>query len=83
MLKIIPTTKLQQRIGMISASMAENITFIVTNRGEARIVMLPYFEGCDDNIQEYLEDFEMVKNRENLKKRYKKSAQSGKSSTTL
>jgi hypothetical protein len=42
--------------------------------------MLPYFQGCDENISEYLEDYEMDTHREELIKKYKKSEQSGKSS---
>lgn len=82
MFKIISTTKVQQQIGSISASVGEQ-AYIVTNRGEGRIVMLPYFDGCDENIQEYIEDYEMSKNREELKKRYKKSENSGRSSLAI
>jgi len=77
MFKIISTTKVQQKIGDISSTVGEQ-SYIVTNRGQARIVMLPYFDGCDENIQEYREDFEMAKNREALQERYKKSVKSGK-----
>lgn len=79
MTKIITTTQVQQRIGELSQTITET-NFIVTNRGEGRIVMLPYFDGCDENIADYMEDFEMMKNREALKTRYKKSSKSGKSS---
>jgi len=85
MIKIIPTTKLQQQIGMISFSLNtdKGCTFIVTKHGEAKIVMLPYFDGCDDNIQEYIEDYEMQKNQKDLKKRYERSSKSGKSSMII
>lgn len=79
MTKIITTTQVQQKIGELSQTISET-NFIVTNRGEGRIVMLPYFDGCDENIADYMEDFEMMKNQEVLKTRYKKSSQSGKSS---
>lgn len=79
MTKLITTTQVQQKIGQLSQSITE-INYIVTNRGEGRIVMLPYFDGCDENIGEYMEDFEMIKNQQVLKARYKKSSKSGKGS---
>lgn len=83
MTHIITTTQVQQKIGKISAEIGEIKTFIVTNRGEGKIVMLPYFDGCDENIVEYLEDCEMAKNRDALQKRYSKSSKSGKSSLVV
>jgi len=82
MTKIITTTQVQQKIGQLSQSIA-SVNYIVTNRGEGRIVMLPYFDGCDDNIAEYMENFEMAKTHEELQARYKKSSKSGKSSLTI
>lgn len=82
MVKIIPTTKIQQNIGAISASIGQDL-YIVTNRGEGRIVMLPYFDGCDEYFTEYMEDYAMSKNREVLKGRYQKSSNSGKSTLTV
>lgn len=78
MTKIITTTEVQQKIGEVSELIQEN-AYIVTNRGKGRIVMLPYFDGCDENILEYLEDYEMYKNRDKLKNRYKESIDSGES----
>lgn len=78
MTKIITTTQVQQKIGDLSQMITET-NFIVTNRGEGRIVMLPYFDGCDENIAEYMEDFEMAKNQKKLRDRYRKSSASGKS----
>lgn len=82
MTKIITTTQVQQKIGELSQSITE-MNFIVTNRGEGRIVMLPYFDGCDENIAEYMEDFEIMKNKQKLKTKYAKSSKSGKSSLTI
>lgn len=75
---IITTTQVQQSIGTISNTITEQ-SYIVTNRGKGKIVMLPYFEGCDNTVADYLEDFAMVKNAKVLKQRYQKSAQSGRS----
>lgn len=82
MTKIITTTQVQQKIGELSKSI-KTINYIVTNRGAGSIVMLPYFDGCDENISEYMEDFEMMKNQETLKKKYKKSEKSGKGSLAI
>lgn len=82
MTKIVTTTQVQQKIGEFSRSIIET-NYIVTNRGEGRIVMLPYFDGCDEQMDEYMEDFEMAKNREKLVKRYKKSFKSGKGTLTI
>lgn len=75
---IITTTEVQQSIGSISNTITEQ-SYIVTNRGKGRIVLLPYFEGCDDTVADYLEDFAMVKNAKTLKQRYQKAAKSGRS----
>jgi hypothetical protein len=79
---IITTTQVQQKIGTISDSIGEN-GFIVTNRGEAKIVMLPYFDGCSDLIEDYMEDYQMMKNKKKLQKELKASAKSGKSSLVI
>lgn len=75
---LITTTKLQQQIGKISHSIQEQ-SYIVTNHGEGKIVLLPYFEGCDEPISDYMEDFEMSQNASALRKQYRQSAHSGKS----
>lgn len=79
---IVTTTQVQQKIGQISASIGET-TYIITNRGQGKIVMLPYFDGCHDQIDEYMEDYEMYKNREKLTQRYKKSSESGDGSLVI
>lgn len=76
MFHIITTTQVQQKIGHISDTISQQ-SYIVTNRGAGKIVMLPYFEGCDDLLSNYMEDFEMWKNREKLLEKYKKSSASG------
>lgn len=79
---IITTTEVQQSIGSISSNITRQ-SYIVTNRGKGRIVMLPYFEGCDDTVNDYLEDFAMVQNAQALKQRYQKSVESGRSSLVI
>lgn len=79
---IITTSQLQKTIGKISNSISKQ-SYIVTNHGEGKIVMLPYFDGCDDTIAEYMEDFDMIKNKDVLQKRYVESSQSGNSGLVI
>lgn len=75
---IITTSELQKKIGQISGNI-EEASYIVTSHGKGKIVMLPYFDGCDELMADYLENYEMMKNREKLKKKYAESADSGES----
>ncbi len=76
MFHIITTTQLQQQIGKISAKIREKY-FVVTSRGAPRLVILPYFEGCDQLLENYQEDFEMSQRREKLTKEFQESLASG------
>ncbi|MCF7917977.1 type II toxin-antitoxin system Phd/YefM family antitoxin [Candidatus Gracilibacteria bacterium] len=79
MSKIITTSQLQKNIGKIDEYVSNSFAIIV-NRGKPEAVLLPYFEDNDEMVLEYLEDYEMMKNKKILKERYKKSSQSGPSS---
>lgn len=81
-MKIITTTELQQKIGDISKEI-EKTTYIVTNRGKAKFVIVPYFDGCNELIEDYYEDFEIHQNKEKLSQRYKESLESGLSDFTI
>ncbi len=76
MTHIITTTQLQQEIGKISANIGKN-AYIVTNKGKGRMVLLPYFDGCDRYLEDYMEDYEMYSNKDKLQKRLQKSLDSG------
>ncbi len=82
MTSIITTTEVQQKIGQITASIDEQ-AYIVTNRGHAKVVMLPYFPGSNSFIEDYLEDFEMWMNREKLQKELQESLDSGDSDLVI
>lgn len=82
MTKIITVTEVQRNIGNISEHIADN-AFVVTRNGKGSVVMLPYFDGCDVHVADYLEDFEMMQNKEVLQKRYRKSSRSGASSLVV
>lgn len=75
---IITTSQVQKKIGQITANIGKS-TYIVTNRGMGKIVMLPYFDGCDEKIADYMEDYEIEMNKAKLVKELKKSSQSGES----
>lgn len=74
--KIITATALQKNIGKI-AHLVSNGWTIITSRGKAKAVLLPYFDDNDASIEEYLEDYEMHCNGGALKKRYSDSMESG------
>lgn len=76
MTKIISTTEAQKKLCEI-ASNIDVQTYIVTNKGAGRMVILPYFDGCMDRIEDYLEDCEMMINKEKLQKKWKASSESG------
>ncbi|MDP4008464.1 MAG: hypothetical protein Q8P68_04715 [Candidatus Peregrinibacteria bacterium] len=76
MAKIITTTQAQKKMCEIAKDI-EVTTYIVTNRGEGRMVILPYFDGCMGWVEDYLEDFEMRMNKEALKKELQESLKSG------
>ncbi|PIR75820.1 MAG: hypothetical protein CO030_04495 [Candidatus Magasanikbacteria bacterium CG_4_9_14_0_2_um_filter_42_11] len=76
--RIINTTQLQQKIGQVAKDV-ENNPYIVVNRGQARLVVLPYFDEGVEKIEEYFEDFSMRKNKKALQEVYKESLASGES----
>jgi len=80
--KIITSSQVQKEIGKLSKNIGEE-TYIVTVHGKGKIVMLPYFDGCNANMDEYMEDYEMIQNQEMLQVRYKKSSESGVSSLAV
>lgn len=73
---IITTTQLQQKIGEITANIDKK-SYIVTNRGQGKIILLPYFDGCDELVEDYMEDFEMYANKDKLIREFEKSYNSG------
>lgn len=75
MSRIITTSELQKNIGSLSSHTQKDYT-IVTSRGKASVVILPYFEDNDEVIQEYLEIYEIQKNAKKLQKKYKRASQS-------
>lgn len=82
MATIINNSELQKKIGRFSKDI-EQTTFTVINRGKPRMVILPYFDNNEDMIEEYLEAYEISKNRKILQKELQESLHSGLSSLTI
>ncbi len=82
MARIITTTQMQQKIGQIADSI-ETTPYIVTNRGMGKIILLPYYDGCDEIIEDYMEDYEIWKNGDKLEKKWKASLDSGDSDLVI
>ncbi len=76
MVKIITTAEAQKHISLISREI-EKTSFIVTSHGKGKMVVLPYFDGCNQHISDYQEDYEMAQNATTLRKRYQTSSESG------
>ncbi|MBT4917192.1 hypothetical protein HON58_02020 [Candidatus Peregrinibacteria bacterium] len=80
--RIVTTSEVQQKIGQITKSIDVE-TYIVTSHGKGKMILLPYFDGCDKNMADYMEDYEMMKNQGVLQKRYSESSGSGESSLII
>ena len=74
--RIITTSELQKHIGKLMQFVG-NSWAIVTSRGKAKVVMLPYFDDNDEMISEYLETYEIQKNAHKIRKRLEASRRSG------
>lgn len=75
---IITKTALQKNIGKIKSG-----SYIVVNGGKPESIILPYFEGNEEWIENYLEEYEIMKNSKNLQREMKKSLASGKSNLVI
>ena len=73
-MKIISTSKVQKNISILSDN--TNI-YTVINKWEPKTMIIPYFEGLQEVVENYLEDMEIYTNKEKLVKRYEDSKNSG------
>jgi hypothetical protein len=81
-MEIITNTELQKHIGAISKNIVKD-AFTVTARGKPRMMLVPYFEGCNDMIDDYMEEFLLWNNRQKLQKEAQDSLDSGLSNLTI
>ena len=82
MAKIITTSQLQKTIGQLLHYVGHSWV-VVTNRGKPTAIMLPYFDDNEEAISEYLEEYEIEKNRPALQARLRKSVKSGLSNLVI
>ena len=75
-MRIISTKQMQQKTGEISSKINET-AYIVTSHGVGKMVIVPYFDGCDEWIEDYMEDYEIMINKNKLQKELKESLDSG------
>ena len=76
MAKIITTSQLQKTIGQLLTYVGRSWV-VVTNRGKPTAIMLPYFDDNEEAIADYLEEYEIEKNRPAIQARIKESFESG------
>ena len=77
-IKIINTTELQQRVSQIVKDV-QHKPHVVINKGKAKMILLPYFDGCD----EFIEHYWRASHGPELQKRYQQSMHSGISDVNL
>lgn len=77
---IITKTDLQKKIGMLSDIA---VPYTVVNRGKPEAIILPFFEGGKELIEDYLEDYEMWLNRDKLNEELDVSLASGDSNLII
>ena len=82
MQRIVSTSDAQKKIGQISKTIGDDF-YIVTSHGKGKMVILPYFDGCEEHIEDYMEDHEMMSNREALVAEFQESLDSGESSLVI
>jgi len=73
-MKIISTSKVQKNIAILSDN--TNI-YTVINKWEPKTMIIPYFEGLQEVVEDYLENMEIYLNKEKLVKKYQNSKNSG------
>lgn len=79
-MKFYTTTDLQRNSASITK---EKTPSYIIRRWKPEWILLPFFTECDDFIEEYMEAYEMHKNREFLQEALKKSEASGIASFTI
>ncbi|MFH0769804.1 MAG: hypothetical protein V1926_00320 [Candidatus Peregrinibacteria bacterium] len=80
--KIVTTSELQKNIGKLLLWLGR-ASVIITNRGKASAVVLPYFSENDEAVAQYMEDYEMYRNAAALKTELRTSQESGRSNLAI
>jgi len=79
-MKIISTSKVQKDIKILSD---RNNIYTFINNWEAKTMLIPYYEGLQSKIEDWIEDIEMYSNKEKLIKKWEESLASGLSDLTI
>lgn len=79
-MRIVSTSKIQKNISILSDN--KNI-YTIINNGEAKTMLIPYYEWLQKVIENYLEDIEIQSNRDALQKKYIESKKSGLSTLVI
>ena len=82
MFRIITISEMQKKIGKIIKDV-KNTNYLITSRGKAKAVIVPYFEGCEEMIEDFIEDCEMYQNKDALEKEARESLASGESDLVI
>ncbi len=80
--QIVTVAELQKNTSKITKA-GSTSSVIITSHGKGRNVLLPYFEGAQEFIEDYLEAYEIKKNNDFLKSEINASAKSGLSELTI
>ncbi len=75
-------TEFQKNPGKIAKSIAQK-GGIITSHGKPTMLVLPYFEESAEWADQYLEDFEIWKNKQTLQQELQASQESGISDFSL
>ena len=79
-MKIISTTEIQRNISIFSDIEGY---YMVMNRWVPKKIILPYFEDNEDFVMDYLEEYEIRKNKKELQKELQSSLDSGLSDLSI
>lgn len=75
---LITKSQLQKNIGVIGSK-----PYTVINHGKPEAIIFPYFEGCEDAVEDFIETCEMLQNQKRLQKEMQKSLKSGASDLVM
>jgi hypothetical protein len=71
-MNIYSKSELQKNIGNIT-----NLPALVLNRGKPEFVIVPYYDGSEEFIADYLEELDIKKHQDSLQEKLRKSKNSG------
>lgn len=82
MSQIITNTQFQKNPGALKTSVKKKGT-ILTIHGVPEMLVVPYFEGSDEWLEEYMEAYEIAQHQQKLQEELSASKASGESAFSL